>query len=80
MKSFSEQADKLLLFLKENVVADWNELYDITGIQGDHPLYSRLKDKYGYVEYTRYKIHITKKGIDFISQTSFVKERDKTGI
>ena len=79
MKAFSEKCDNVLLFLndkKEKI--SWRDFFNATHIRQNDAIVSFLKNYKGFVEYDSHDIEITQLGRDFISTTSFVKQRDSS--
>lgn len=75
MNAFSEQCDSILRYLLENNNTTWYEFTKGTGLVKDDPLLTFLKKHKSLIDYTDKDISLTLKGVDFISSTSFVKER-----
>ncbi|MEO6490197.1 MAG: hypothetical protein ABIO04_09680 [Ferruginibacter sp.] len=74
MKAYSERCDYILQFLNENHELDWLKLYEATGAKQYDGIISFLKVRH-FVDFNQHQIHITKQGIDFILNTSFVKQK-----
>jgi len=77
MQAFNEKCDVLLRFLKDKGEASWDVLFTATAIQKNDGIVSYLKKTKDFVDYSGKGISLTAKGMDFISRTSFVEERDK---
>ena len=77
MRVFREKADRLLHFLNDFGIAEWDELFMATGINENDPIVLQLQKGHGFIHISDNKIKITQTGIRFISATSFVEIREK---
>ncbi len=77
MKTYNEKCDKVLLYLKDLMSANWDTFSKDTGIKKEDAIISYLKDARGFISHSPQNISISDKGLSFISETSFVSQRSK---
>jgi predicted transcriptional regulator len=77
MRVFNEKCDRILCFLKDSGKTGWHVLFIGTNMKQNDGIITYLKRVKGFLDYSENEIHITKKGKDFISKTSFADQRDK---
>ena len=76
MRAYSEKADLLLTFLKDNPGSNWEDVNSILEIPKGDGVITFLKN-IGLLIFCEETIKISGEGLEFINSTSFVERRKR---